>query len=308
MRREEAAGVVALPAAPNDRPTSDASGYRPFDGARLSYATTFPEPWRRAAIRAVEWATGKATLLRRIRQFEREGVETGQAFFEHALAVMGIRLDVAEADLRRIPSQGPVVVVANHPHGLVDGMVLAAMIGRVRTDYRILARSLLTHVPEVERFMIPVPFAHEPDARRRNLDMRARAMRQLATGGVVALFPAGAVAASRTAFGPVEEPVWAPFTAKLIRTAGATVVPVRFPSSNSRLYQVANRISPVLRQGLLLHEVVRALDRPQAPEIKAAIPPEHWMGRIGNATAFTGWLRDRTLCGQRVGTGSPSPA
>ena len=175
--------------------------------------------------------------------------------------------------------------------------MLAALIGRVRTDYRILTRSLLTNVPEVERFMIPVPFPHEPDARRRNLDMRTRAMRQLGAGGVVALFPAGAVAASATAFGPPVEPAWAPFTGKLIRGAGATVLPVRFPGANSRAYQIANRISPVLRQGLLLHEVVRALDRPQAPEILEPLPPDAWAPHAATATAFMGWLRARTLAG-----------
>ena len=301
MSRPGVPGPPAMPAAEADAPTARTPGYRPYDGARLSYATTFDAPWRRGAIRALEWATGKPRLLRLIRRFEAEGVEHGQGFWPHALRVMGIELRTPDAQVARIPATGPVVVVANHPHGLVDGMVLAALIGRVRTDYRILTRALLTGVPEVERFLIPVPFPHEADARTRMLEMRARARAQLARGGAVALFPAGAVAASDGWWGPAREAPWAPFTAKLIREAGATVVPVRFPGANSRAYQIAGRVSPVLRQGLLLHEVVHALGRPQAPVVRAPIPPREWAPHARDAAGFPAWLRARTLEGGPAG-------
>ena len=291
--------MTAAPPRRDDRAatpaTAPTAAGAPSDRARLSYAATFPEPWRRAAIRAMEWAAGKPRLLRRIRRFERQGVEAGQDFWPHALAVMGIEVGTPADQVARIPRSGPVVVVANHPHGLVDGMVLAALIGRVRLDYRILARALIADVPEVERFMIPVPFAHEPDARARNLAMRRRAVAQLRMGGVVALFPAGGVAHSATWLGPAVEPPWSAFTAKLIRSARATVVPVHFPGRNSRAYQIANRISPVLRQGVLLHEVAHGLDRPQAPVIRAPIPPEEWTDHAATATGLAAWLRGRTL-------------
>ncbi|UWQ21263.1 lysophospholipid acyltransferase family protein [Jannaschia sp. W003] len=284
-----------MPAADADRPTLGTPGYRPYDRAALSYAATFDDPLRAGAIRAVEWMTGKRRLLALIRRFEREGVERGQAFWSHALRVMGIELRVDEAALAHIPASGPVVVVANHPHGLVDGMVLAALIGRRREDYRILTRSLLCDVPEIERFVIPVPFPHAPDAHARMMAMRARAAYQLRRGGVVALFPAGAVAAARTWRGEAVEAPWTAFTAKLVREGGATVVPVRFSGCNSRAYQVAGLVSPVLRQGLLLHEVVHALNRPQAPVIGAPIPPEAWAPEAANATRFAAWLRARCL-------------
>jgi putative hemolysin len=277
----------------------------PFDKRELSYAGTFRDPRRAAAIRTIEWLTGKVTLLGKIRRFEREGAPQGHAFWSRALQIMGIRIDTPDQMVRRIPGEGPLVVVANHPHGLVDGMVLAELIGRVRGDYRILTRSLLTGVPEVSRFLMPVPFPHEEDALKRNLEMRRAALAHLADGGVVALFPSGSVAASRTMFGPAIEAEWNPFTAKLILRSGATVLPVFFPGANSRAYQIANRISPTLRQGLLIHEVVHAMDRPQSPIIGAPILPEALARRAGNATAFMAWLRAHTLAlaSQRVGTG-----
>ncbi|TDL79896.1 acyltransferase [Palleronia sediminis] len=272
-----------------------AVGERPYDRRRLSYANTFEHPLHRAVIKTIEAATGKLRLLRLIRRFEAMGVPHGQRFWTQALGVMGIELDVPPAMLARIPARGPLVIVANHPHGLIDGMVLGELMGRVRGDYKILTRSLLTGVAEIDRFMIPVPFPHEADALAKSLDMRRRAMAHLAAGGCVVLFPSGQVATSETAFGPVIEAPWSPFTAKMIRQSGAAVVPILFPGQNSRAYHIANRISPVLRQGLLLHEVVRALGRSQAPRIGRAIAPAEIAARQSDPRAFMAWLRETTL-------------
>jgi len=186
--------------------------------------------------------------------------------------------------------------VANHPHGLVDGMILAELIGRRRDDYRILTRALLTGLDEsASGYMISVPFQHEPDSQERMLQMRAEAMKHLEKGGLIALFPSGGVAASETMFGPAIEGEWNVFTAKMIRKSGATIVPCYFTGSNSRSYQIANRISPVLRQGMLIHEVVHSFDKPQAPVFGTPIGPDEWADRIGKPRDFMTWLRDRTL-------------
>ena len=239
--------------------------------------------------------TGKPALLRLIRAFERSGIPAGQGFWPAALEHMGIEVATPAEQVARIPREGPLVVVANHPHGLVDGMVLAELVGRVRTDYQILVRSLLTGLPAVERFLIPVPFPHEPTARERQIEVRRRALERLRAGGAVILFPAGSVAASLTMFGPAVEAEWSAFTATLIQRSGARVLPVRFAGQNSRPYQIASRISPTLRQGLLLHEVVHALNRPQAPVIGHPIGRELIDPWSGDPRGLIAWLRERTL-------------
>lgn len=268
---------------------------QPYDGRRLSYANTFTNPVSRRVIQTMELLTGKFRLLHLIRKFEAKGVPHGQAFWAQALDIMGVTLETPEAEIARIPATGPLVIVANHPHGLVDGMVLAELIGRVRTDYKILTRSLLTGVAEIEEFMIPVPFPHEDDALEKNLDMRKRSMAHLSDGGCVVLFPSGVVASSDRMWGPAIEREWNPFTAKMIFRSGATVVPVRFPGQNSRAYQVANRISPTLRQGLLLHEVCHALNKPQRPYVGEALQPDALKDWAAKPREFMAWLRDETL-------------
>ncbi|MEF3048285.1 lysophospholipid acyltransferase family protein [Pseudotabrizicola sp. L79] len=262
---------------------------------RLSYAGTFTNPFKAGTIRTIEWMTAKVTLLRMIRDFERSGAPFGSPFWPKALRQMGIAIQTPEAEIAHIPAEGPVVVVANHPHGLVDGMVLAEMVNRVRSDFRILTRSLLTGIPEIAEFMIPVPFPHEENAREAGLEMRQQAMDHLKRGGVIILFPAGKVASSEGFFGPAVEAEWNPFTHKMIMRSGATVVPVRFTGQNTRAYQIANKVSATLRQGLLLYEIKKALFKPQRPIIGAPLAPEDMKQWQGNPRGFLAWLREHTL-------------
>lgn len=267
-----------------------------YDRRSLSYASTFDDPWKARVISAMELFTGKLKILRLIRKFEQRGTPSGQAFWRAALDTMGIDLTTPQEQLDRIPKEGPVVVVANHPHGMVDGMIFADLIGRVRPDYRILTRSLLTSIDEVAgSYMIPVPFPHDPDAQRKGVEMRAKAMAHLKDGGVVALFPSGVVAASESWWGPAVEAEWNVFTAKMIRRSGAQVVPMRFPGQNSRAYQIANKLSPMLRQGLLLHEIAHACDKPQGPIVGHPLAQEEIDRWTDDPRGFMAWLRAHTL-------------
>lgn len=267
----------------------------PYDRKKLSYANTFTNPAQRNTIKTLELLTGKLRLLRKVRQFEKMGIPVGQPFWKQALDLLGINLLTKQSEISKIPKKGSLVITANHPHGLVDGMVLAELIGKVRTDYKILTRSLLTGVKQIDQFMIPVPFDHEENALKKSLEMRKSAMDHLENGGVVVIFPSGKVASSETMFGDVVEGDWNPFTAKLIQKSGANVVPIFFPGSNSRIYQIANQISATLRQGLLIYEVVHAMNKPQKPLVGSLIKQDEISVWKSDPRGFMRWLRERTL-------------
>ncbi len=266
-----------------------------YDMRRLSYAGTFTNPLKVFAIRAIEWTTAKVKLLQMIRSFEKSGAPVGVTFWSKAVAHMGIRIDTPPEEIARIPKTGAVVVVANHPHGLVDGMIMGELVSRVRPDFRILTRSLLTGIPEIEEFMIPVPFPHEENSRELGLQMRDLTMTHLAEGGVVILFPAGKVACSETWFGPAIEAEWNVFTHKMITKSGAVILPIHFTGQNSRAYQIANKLAATLRQGLLLYEIRRALFKPQRPHVGMPISAEELDKWKGNPRGFLAWLREHTL-------------
>ena len=267
----------------------------PYDRQKLSYANTFTNPVQRNIIKTLELLTGKLRLLRKVRQFEKMGIPFGQPFWKQALDLLGINLLTKQSEIAKIPKKGSLVITANHPHGLVDGMVLAELIGKVRTDYKILTRSLLTGVNQIDQFMIPVPFDHEENALKKSLEMRKSAMDHLEKGGVIVIFPSGKVASSETMFGNVVEGEWNPFTAKLIQKSGANVLPIFFPGSNSRLYQIANQISATLRQGLLIYEVVHAMNKPQSPLVGSLIKQDEIASWKSDPRGFMRWLREQTL-------------
>lgn len=268
---------------------------RQYDMRRLSYAGTFKNPWKAGSIRAIEWMTAKIQLLRLIRGFEKSGAPFGAPFWPKAIRHMGIRIDTPPEEIARIPATGPLVVVANHPSGLVDGMVMAEMICRVRSDFKILTRSLLTGIPEVEEFMIPVPFPHEDNARELGLAMRDETLKHLRAGGAIIVFPAGKVAMSPGWWGEAVEAEWNVFTHKIVKSTGATILPIYFPGQNSRAFQIANQVSDTIRQGLLLYEIKRSLFKPQRPVIGEPIPAEELKKWEGNPRGFLAWLREHTL-------------
>lgn len=267
-----------------------------YDRRSLTYSSSLNSGFQSTVIKIMEWLTGKLSIIRMVRKVEKQGAPKGQAFWKSCLDVMGIPVNTPQDELDNIPKDGPVVVVANHPHGLVDGMILAELIGRRRDDYRILTRAILDGIDEVaSSYMIPVPFPHEADAQKKMVAMRAEAMGWLKSGGLITLFPSGVVASSDTLMGPVIEREWNVFTAQLIRRSGAKVVPIYFSGSNSRWYQIANRLSATLRQGLLLHEIVNSCNKPQRPVVGKPLTEDEMKLLETDPRGFMTWLRAHTL-------------
>lgn len=265
-----------------------------YDKSELTYANSFPQFYKRWFIKSVEWLTARVTLYRKMQRFEGNRSE-GAQFWQDVLDEMNIELSVSTDDYQRIPRQGPLVVVANHPHGLIDGIVMGAILSKVRDDYQILTRALLVGVKRVEKYLLPVAFPHEENAVRRNVEMRQRALQTLKNGHVIALFPAGTVSTSRTFFGKPIEPEWATFTAKMIQQSGARVLPVYFTGSNTRLFQIANLLSDTLRQSLLLYEIKAAFNRAQSPVIGEVIDPAALAQYKNDRQGLMNFLREETL-------------
>ena len=95
--------------------------------------------------------------------------------------------------------------------------------------------------------------------------------------------------------GPAVEREWNLFTAKMIRLSGARVVPLYFPGSNSRWYQIANQISPTLRQSLLIHEIVNACGKPQRPIVGKPFDDAEVQEKLKDPRACMAWMRETTL-------------
>jgi len=172
-----------------------------------------------------------------------------------ALRELDVTIAAADTELRHIPPTGPVVVVANHPFGALDGLLLLEMIGRIRGDAKLLGNELLGRIPELhDRLFLVDVFGERSSAIRRNSQVLRKALRWLARGGCLGVFPAGEVAHHSNG-GRIVDSAWQQTAAELATRAGATVVPVFFEGENSRLFRAAGRVHPLLRTALLPREL-----------------------------------------------------
>lgn len=259
----------------------------------FSYADSLPDRRVRGIARLVEAASGRRRV-EALYDIYRSRTPTAD-FFAEALRLLDIRLDWPGAALSRLPATGPLVFVANHPFGVVDGMALACLAAEARAEVRIVAHSALARIPETRRHLFPIDFSGTREAQKRNVESRAAAAAFLRTGGALVLFPAGQVS---TAPGPfarrAEEARWGPLTARLVASTGAHVVPVHVEGQNSRLFQMVSHVSNPVRQALLFRESLRRRGTTLTLRVGAPIPPEVTRA-IPDRAALMAYLRELTL-------------
>jgi putative hemolysin len=172
-----------------------------------------------------------------------------------ALDLIGTRLDVhAPAWPIAVPPELPLVIVANHPFGIGDGMALVALAEQLGRPYRILVNSDFMKLPEIRPYALPIDFSPGRAAIETNLKSRTDARRLLREGVTIVVFPAGGVATAEQPSGRAEELPWKAFTARLIQQAQAAVLPVFFEGQNSALFHFISRYSLTLRLSLLVSE------------------------------------------------------
>jgi putative hemolysin len=192
--------------------------------------------------------------------------------FQVALDSMNVTYAVGGGDLRKIPATGPLVVVANHPFGGLEGVILGALILRVRTDLKILGNFLLKKLDGIANYIIPVDPFDTPGSVGGNLTGLKKALGWVKSGGVLAVFPAGEVASFKIKTREVADPTWSRHVAGIIRHARAAALPVFFPGQNSLPFQMLGLLNPRLRTLLLPRELMNKSDRRIRPLVGKAIP------------------------------------
>jgi putative hemolysin len=197
---------------------------------------------------------------------------TPHLFCERALRSLGVEIDLSAEDLRRIPTAGPLIVAANHPFGGLDGLILTALLQRVRPDVRLLANFLLRQLPEMRDTCFFVDPFGGPAAGARNHGAMKSALRWVQDGGVLGVFPAGEVSHFTLRRACVTDPSWNDSVARLVRRTHATVLPVYFSGGNSRMFHLAGMLHPRLRTALLPRELLRMRERSVRVAIGSPIP------------------------------------
>ncbi len=218
-------------------------------------------------------------------------------WLEALLAEMKIKLEVQTADLERIPIKGPLVAVANHPFGVLDGVALAVLLSRVRPDVKILTNSLLEGVPELNEQCIFVDHFHASCSSSKSVDKNVKPLKQamdwLLQGGALAVFPAGEVSQWNVREAQVADPAWNTVAARLMRRTAARALPVYFCGCNSVAFHLLGLINPRLRTRFLLQEFLQQRGKEVQVRIGTAIPSE-LIASLDNDQEATEYLRLRT--------------
>jgi putative hemolysin len=259
----------------------------------FTYASA-EDPWfKRRIIHLVEWLTGQPYLRWLYEDYLRYPPKnetlwaSGVRRFE-----LDLRYDQAKLDLW--PKTGPLVVVCNHPYGVLDGLVACAIVAKTRPDFRVLANAVLTRSEEIRSTILPIDFDETKEALETNLKSRAEAKNHVANGGCLLIFPSGAVSTTpnwreRRAV----DPEWKSFAARMVVQGHAAVVPLYFPGQNGLLFQLVSHISLILRLALLFYELHNKIGGVIPVGVGEVVPYEA-VAAIKDRKAQTQFLRDIT--------------
>lgn len=255
----------------------------------LSYANADHTRLKRWFIRSVEGLSGRDRYAKLYDIWRRSIAPTGERIFGRMLDLIDVSMhlqgDWPPADL----PDGPLVMIANHPFGIGDGIAILSLAERLGRPFRVMINAELLKIPEMKPYSLSIDFNETKEALQNNLAVRKEAVALLKQGVTIVIFPGGGVATAPKGFGKAEDLPWKMFPARLIQEAKASVVPVHFSGQNGRLFHIVSgpmnmageesrlkrmvgQVSLTLRTSLLIREFTRLSGRSISARIGKVIP------------------------------------
>lgn len=255
----------------------------------LSYANADHTRLKRWFIRSVEGLAGRDRYARLYQIWRSEIAPTGDRIFGRMLDLIDVSVRMqGEWPPAALP-EGPVVMVANHPFGIGDGIAILSLAEQLGRPFRVMINAELLKIEEMKAYSLPIDFNETKEALKNNLAVRQEAVRLLKQGVTIVIFPGGGVATAPKGFGRAEDLPWKMFPAKLVQEARASVVPVHFSGQNGRLFHIVSgpmnmvdeenrlkrivgQVSLTLRTSLLIREFIRLSGKSINARIGKVIP------------------------------------
>ncbi len=211
-----------------------------------------------AIIRGLEWCTGQPKIKKIYLDYVDDN-RPNELFWQDAVERLDLKVNLTFEDGAEIPKTGRLLVIANHPFGVIDGLILCAELSKLRHDYQIITHQVLRQAPAVMHQILPIDFEPTEAALKTNMLTRKAAVNQLEDDGAVVLFPAGAISLAPKVVGKAEDAEWKNFVAKLASVEDTTILPIFFEGQNSISYMIARKLSQTLGYSLMFHEICRRI-------------------------------------------------
>jgi putative hemolysin len=222
----------------------------------LSYVQATDAPLKKFIINGLERLLGRSKLEKVYWKLKDKPFDI-KDFFSDAMALGQLQVNHKGLHPDELEIDGPLIFLANHPFGIVDGMVLCDIAAKARGNFRILIHSALCQDGDLAPYFLPIDFEESKRAVKTNIRTKQLALESISQNIPLLIFPSGMVStANKFGFGSVKDAPWTTFAAKLVKQSKATVVPLYFYGRNSRKFHIASHIGGPLRTGMLMHEAL----------------------------------------------------
>ena len=241
----------------------------------LTYVSPGDPPFKRWAVSAIEDLAGRRKFLPLYKRWREESAGKSSYMMGEMLDLIDVKIDI-NANGRwpiQVPKDEPLVMIANHPYGIADGIAMMSIAERLERPYRILINKEILNVPEITPYSLPIDFAQTREAVAMNLKSRAQARDLLKEGVTIVVFPAGGVATAANPFGSAEELLWGTFTARIVQQARASVLPLYFEGQATPMFHAASRFSQSARLMMMVLQFRH-------------FPGKTFKAHVGNVTPF----------------------
>ncbi len=217
---------------------------------------------QRLIIKTIENLSGKRKLEKLYTKYASK--ETNPLYFwSEVLNLMNIKINIKSKIPLNILPNGPLIVIANHPFGIIDGLILCSLLSEKRKDFKIMTHETLKFLPELEEFVLPVDFSENKESKKLNIETANKAKNHLLNQGSLIIFPSGSVSVAKTLKSEAKDEDWKTFPAKLIHQTRSNILPIYFDGKNGILFHLfASKIkNQTLKYSTYIHETKKKIGK-----------------------------------------------
>ena len=230
----------------------------------ISYASKSEHNFaQRLLIKTIEQLTGKRKLQKIYSEFSKEKIKP-RFFWTGILKSMKINVINRSKINYEIPKKGKLLMIANHPFGIIDGIIMCSIASKIRSDFKILTHETLGFAPELNQYILPIDFKDNSKITvKNNIETSKKAKEHLLSGGLLIIFPSGSVSVAKNLKSMAEDDEWKQFTAKIIKQTKSDVLPVYFDGKNGLLYHLfASKLkNQTLKYSSYIHETKKMIGK-----------------------------------------------